>query len=171
MALQKALALPKEVPPFVTATSTFLSLVYPGQGLEKTLQQEHVERMNGHDFMKVMQVHLARTLLALCFTLGCCARPHAAALIPEVAGLAAEAGVRLLSCGQGFIGLCSILCGYRIYGIVFQRLLKGSATSLELRFLRQGLSGLASEGAAMDDAAMLAAGLQIALGEADGECQ
>ncbi|CAL5220220.1 g2196 [Coccomyxa viridis] len=52
---QRALEVTKEVPPFVTATSTFLSMVYPGQGLEKSLQQEHVERMNGHDFRKVMQ--------------------------------------------------------------------------------------------------------------------
>ena len=52
------------MPPFVTATSTFLSLVYPGQGLERTVQQEHVERMNGHDFMKVMQVWPATPGLA-----------------------------------------------------------------------------------------------------------
>lgn len=57
--MQRALEVTKEVPPFVTATSTFLSMVYPGQDLEKSLQQEHVERMNGHDFRKVMQVRPA----------------------------------------------------------------------------------------------------------------
>jgi len=54
--VQRAVDVPKEVPPFVTATSTFSSMVYPGQGLERTLHQEHVERMNARDFMKVMEV-------------------------------------------------------------------------------------------------------------------
>lgn len=53
---QRALDVPREIPAYVTATATFLSLVYPNQGLERSLQQEHIERMNGRDFMKVMHV-------------------------------------------------------------------------------------------------------------------
>jgi hypothetical protein len=44
------------VPEYVTATAAFLGQVYPGQGLEGSLRQEHVDRMTASDYTKVLNV-------------------------------------------------------------------------------------------------------------------
>ena len=44
------------MPAYVTAVATFLSLIYPNQGLDRCLTREHIERMDGRDFQKVMHV-------------------------------------------------------------------------------------------------------------------
>ena len=44
------------MPAYVTATATFLSLTYPNQGLDRSLTQEHIDLMDGRDFLKVMYV-------------------------------------------------------------------------------------------------------------------
>ncbi|CAK0782804.1 hypothetical protein CVIRNUC_005999 [Coccomyxa viridis] len=51
---QASLEVQQETPAYVTATATFLSMIYPNQGLDRCLTREHIERMDGRDFLKVM---------------------------------------------------------------------------------------------------------------------
>ena len=41
----------------VVSAATYLGLVYPGRGLEKTIRKEHLNSMTTADFMKVWQVN------------------------------------------------------------------------------------------------------------------
>lgn len=41
------------MPEHVTASATFLGLVYPGRGLEKSVRKEHLDNMTTADFIKV----------------------------------------------------------------------------------------------------------------------
>ena len=43
-------------PEHVTATATFLGLVYPGRGLERTVRKEHIDNMTAGDYVKVWKV-------------------------------------------------------------------------------------------------------------------
>ena len=43
-------------PEHVTATATFLGLVYPGRGLEQTVRKEHIDNMTAADYVKVWKV-------------------------------------------------------------------------------------------------------------------
>ena len=43
-------------PEHVTATATFLGLVYPGRGLERTVRKEHIDNMTAADYVKVWKV-------------------------------------------------------------------------------------------------------------------
>ena len=54
--MQASLEVQQETPAYVTATATFLSMIYPNQGLDRCLTREHIERMDGRDFLKVMHV-------------------------------------------------------------------------------------------------------------------
>ena len=54
--MQASLDVQQETPAYVTATATFLSMIYPDQGLDRCLTREHIERMDGRDFLKVMHV-------------------------------------------------------------------------------------------------------------------
>ena len=40
----------------VVSAATFLGLVYPGRGLDKTIRKEHLNSMTTADFVKVWQV-------------------------------------------------------------------------------------------------------------------
>ena len=61
--MQASLEVQQETPAYVTATATFLSMIYPNQGLDRCLTREHIERMDGRDFLKVMHV---RPLTSAC---------------------------------------------------------------------------------------------------------
>ena len=63
-------SLAQSQPDYVTATATFLGLVYPGRGLEQTVRKEHMDNMTAADYMKVWKVrrkasHLISVLISV----------------------------------------------------------------------------------------------------------
>lgn len=48
--------MPAAVPDHVTASATFLGLVYPGRGLESSIRKEHMDNMTPEDYKKVWRV-------------------------------------------------------------------------------------------------------------------
>jgi hypothetical protein len=60
------------VPDHVMASATFLGLVYPGRGLERSVRKEHLDNMTPADFIKVWKVS-ALCCAVLCCALLCCA--------------------------------------------------------------------------------------------------
>jgi hypothetical protein len=41
---------------FVTSSATFLGLLYPGRGLERSIRKEHINNMTSEDYKKVWRV-------------------------------------------------------------------------------------------------------------------
>ena len=79
-------------PEHVTATATFLGLVYPGRGLEQSVRKEHIDNMTAADYVKVWKVWrcLRRASLSAFF---CAAHTERTSDCNHIAG----AGVRQLS--------------------------------------------------------------------------
>ena len=51
--------MPGSVHDYVTASATFLGLVYPGRGLERSIRKEHMDNMTSEDYRKVWRVSTA----------------------------------------------------------------------------------------------------------------
>ncbi|EIE20321.1 hypothetical protein COCSUDRAFT_58027 [Coccomyxa subellipsoidea C-169] len=57
-ASSQALDMPAAVPDHVTASATFLGLVYPGRGLESSIRKEHMDNMTPEDYKKVWRDYI-----------------------------------------------------------------------------------------------------------------
>ncbi len=65
---RQALDMSGNVPDYVAASATFLGLVYPGRGLERSIRKEHMDNMTSEDYRKVWRVSIAprRSWTRLC---------------------------------------------------------------------------------------------------------